>query len=247
MDDVEASALNGEINKKREMIINGNLRLVAKIAIEMSRAWPGIDVMDLIQEGNMALMRALEAYDPSKGKFTTLVGFSVRTAIMTYIKNSTGAVRLYKTTAQRKIFNKLVEIKEQYEQDGVSINEIATRFNTDPFVLEQILGSFTPIDINSITVESEEDKYIAKESLNIITDKIERFRKTLGERELVVFDENMYLGSKSLKDIGDFFGTTRSSMWNTKSRVLDKARKFFDLDDLKHIPLGEVGGELSKH
>lgn len=247
MTDVESAAIAGEMQAKRESIITGNLRLVAKIAIEMASAWPNVDVMDLIQEGNMALMRSIDFFDPAKGKFTTLVGFTVRTAIMTYIKDTTGAVRLYKTKAQRQIFNNLVAIKDQFQNEGVSIQELADKYKTDSFVLEQILGSFTPVDIGTIMDESPEDRYIQKESQQELLDKIARFRKTLSTRERLIFDETMYEGQKSLTDVGTSLGVTRSAIWNTKARILTKAAKFFSPDDQKLITVGDTGGTLSNH
>jgi RNA polymerase sigma factor (sigma-70 family) len=223
----------------KERLVNGTLKLVAKIAMQYAGHWPNFDVMDFIQEGNMALLRCIDAYDPNKGKFTSLVGVAVEFAIMYYIKNTTGALRLYKTESQRWIFNNLGRIKRQWEENLITLDEITKASGAPRQQVLMILNANSPGDLDSITIDSSEDEYIKKEAINELQKKIQSFRMTLTPRQRKVFDETMYYDERSLADVAADLKISRQAVWKLKETVFQKARQYFNKDDLKSIPKGE--------
>ena len=238
--DEESTRLVETIEERRLNLTHGNLRLVAKIAFEHAQLWQDFDVMDFIQEGNLALMRCVKFYKPERGSFTTYVGFSVRGAIMRFIKENTGSLRLFKTKGQRQVFNNMTAIRNKYLECGASLEELASEFDTTPADLELIFGSFQPVELDNLLSQSPEDELVQLEEVKILKDKIEAFRHTLSLPQLAVFDGSMYTGTRSLKEIGDEMGTNRKAVWMIKQRVMKKALDFFDLDDLKRIQVGDI-------
>jgi len=228
------------IEQEYDSLIHGNLKLVAKIASEHANLWPSFDIMDLIQEGNMALVKCVKSYKKERGSFPTFLGFCVRVAIMRYIKDNTGALRLYKTKSQRTIFNNLTTIYSKYKESGSSLSELADEFDVTVPDLELILGTYNPVDIESIKIDSPEDKMIVDEDVMVIRTRISDFRDTLTRAQKEVFDRTMYTGTESLQSCSVSMGTSRAAVWNIKRRILKKAVDFFTTADLKRIQTGEV-------
>ena len=90
--DLAARIARGD-TKAREIMITSNLRLVVKIAQEYSNL--GLSVLDLINEGNMGLMKAVERFDPSKGgKLSTYASWWIKQAIKRALANQSKTIRL---------------------------------------------------------------------------------------------------------------------------------------------------------
>jgi len=228
------------IKDEYNALIHGNLKLVAKIASEYANLWPKFDVMDFIQEGNMALMRCADFYKEDRGSFVTYLGQAVRISIMQFIKSNTGDLSLFKTKGQREVFNNLSKVLQKYQNEGVSLQDLSKEYGCTTQDLELIMGTYNPGAIEDVLIDSPESEYILDESVKLIRIKIQQFRKTLSKRQLVVFDDTMYTGTKSLEEVAKEIGISRQGVWDIKSRVLRKATEFFDLDDLKRISVGEV-------
>ena len=88
-------------------IISSHLRLVVRIAMDFQRRWMQ-NVMDLIQEGNVGLLRAVNKFDPDKGiKFSYYASFWIKAYILKFIMDNWRMVKIGTTQAQRKLFYNL--------------------------------------------------------------------------------------------------------------------------------------------
>ncbi|MCZ7583261.1 MAG: sigma-70 family RNA polymerase sigma factor [Deltaproteobacteria bacterium] len=99
-------------------LVTSNLRLVVKIAMEFQRAF--INLMDLIQEGNIGLMQAVAKFDPYKGvKLSSYAAWWIKAYILRYILNNWRMVKIGTTQAQRKLFFNLQKEKESWKRKAL--------------------------------------------------------------------------------------------------------------------------------
>ena len=242
MTDQEADTIYNNISQYRNRIIEGNLRLVVKVVIEIHRAWGNFDIMDLIQEGNVGLINAVDKFEVDKGiKFSTFASFVIRNDVLRFIKNNSSMVNIYKTDNQRKVLNNLSKIKTKLEANG--LQHVADEFDVPPEFIETAVNSNREVSVYDLDHAEEpslvdpgpEARMIKNEIQERLLNKITRFREKLDDRELVIFDENLYDGDKSLQDIATFFDISRERARQIKERVLEKARKHFSREDLTDL------------
>jgi RNA polymerase sigma-32 factor len=121
------SSKNEELRIK---LINHNLRLVAKIALEYRFAYSYL--MDLVQEGNIGLIKSVEKFDPFLGvPFASYAGQWIRAFILRFLINNAKLVKIGTTNSQRKMFFNLAKEKARLEAAGIEITDanIAEHFN----------------------------------------------------------------------------------------------------------------------
>ncbi|HRK02568.1 MAG TPA: sigma-70 family RNA polymerase sigma factor, partial [Oligoflexia bacterium] len=107
----------GDIDAAKRLV-QANLRLVVKIAMEYRSAYQNI--LDLVQEGNVGLMKAVSKYDPSKGaRLGYYASWWIRSYILKYILDNFRQVRVGTTAAQKKLFFHLMREKERLEAQGL--------------------------------------------------------------------------------------------------------------------------------
>ena len=95
-----------------------NLRIVVKIASEYHNTY--LNILDLIQEGNVGLLHAVKKYNPYKGtKFSTYASFWIRAYILKHIMDSWSLVKVGTTQGQRKLFYRLKDEKQRLEALGI--------------------------------------------------------------------------------------------------------------------------------
>jgi RNA polymerase sigma-32 factor len=107
---------HGDLDAARGLVL-ANLRLVVKIAMEYRRAWT--HVLDLIQEGNVGLLQAVQRYDPYLGvKLSSYAVYWIRAYVLKFLLDNIRLVRLGTTRAQRKLFFRLNKEKRELERQG---------------------------------------------------------------------------------------------------------------------------------
>jgi RNA polymerase sigma-32 factor len=106
----------GDVDAARSLVL-ANLRLVVKIAMEYRRAWT--HVLDLIQEGNVGLMQAVQRFDPYKGvKLSSYAVYWIRAYILKFLIDNIRLVRLGSSRAERKLFFRLNKERRALEAQG---------------------------------------------------------------------------------------------------------------------------------
>ena len=114
---VRALRETGDVEVAKKLVLH-NLRLVAKIAMEYRTAWQ--NVMDLIQEGNIGLMKAVSKYDPDKGsKLSYYASWWIKSYILKFILDHFRLVKVGTTNEQKKVFFNLMKEKAKLEAQGI--------------------------------------------------------------------------------------------------------------------------------
>ena len=228
-------------------LVTSNLRLVVKIALEFQRVWMQ-NLLDLIQEGNIGLMQAVQKFDPYKGvKFSYYASFWIKAYILKFIMDNWRLVKIGTTQAQRKLFFRLKKEKQRLVSEG---------FDPKPKLLSERLGvserEITDMDqrldrwevsldapikegsenerIQFIATQapSAETQVAEKEMGAIIREKVHSFKKHLNERELYILENRIFSDSPvTLQEIGERYGITRERVRQIEKSMIKKMRTHF--------------------
>jgi len=228
-------------------LITGNLRLVVKIAMEYQRAF--IQVMDLIQEGNIGLMQAVKKFNPYRGvKLSSYAAWWIKAYILRYILNNWRMVKIGTTQAQRKLFFNLQKERERLESHGFAATPqlIGERLDVpaDTVVeMEQRLGR---PDLSIDAPAGDDGKGSVGDLISgggdrqdqILADhqEIQRFREALAEFEFALSEKDAFIlhhrllaeDPLTLQEIGDHLGVTRERVRQLESRLMQKMRSFLE-------------------
>ncbi|RIK94754.1 MAG: RNA polymerase subunit sigma-70 [Proteobacteria bacterium] len=235
----------GDVEAARRLVL-ANLRLVVKIAMEYRRTWT--NVLDLIQEGNLGLMQAVQRFDPYQGvKLSSYAAYWIRAYILKYLLDNIRLVRLGTTRAQRKLFFRLNKEKRELERMGIEVEPrlIAERLDVtedDVIDMEQRLGqsdlSFdAPVredeggatfgDFIAHRGPSTEQSVADEELRRVFMEKVEEFAATLDERDRRIVEERILADEpKTLQEMGDEFGITRERVRQLEARVVSRLRDY---------------------
>jgi len=229
------------------VMVTANLRLVVKIALEFQRVWMQ-NLLDLIQEGNIGLMQAVQKFDPYKNvKFSYYASFWIKAYILKFIMDNWRLVKIGTTQGQRKLFFKLKKEKQKLieqgfdpkpkllsERLGVSEREIIDmdqRLDGWDVSLDAPLKDDSDterIDFINTDAESTEDQVAKKEIEALLHNKIEEFKKTMTTRELEIFERRIFADSPAtLQEIGDRYSISRERVRQVEKNIIKKLRDFF--------------------
>jgi RNA polymerase sigma-32 factor len=227
-------------------LITANLILVISISLRFKRVFQ--NVLDLIQEGNIGLLKAIHKYDPDFGvRFPTYATWWVRAYILKFMLDNIRLVRVGTTNVRRKLIHNLREEKKKLEDRGFTAGPklLAERFGAteqDVIDVQQSLESRdvsidAPItedsqaprsDFMATEEESVEEEVAKKELQEIIESKIKVFEKNLNEKELMILRERILNEEPvTLQEIGDRFDITREAVRQSEERLKKKLEEFF--------------------
>lgn len=228
-----------------QKLVISNLKLVVKIALEYYNTY--LNILDLIQEGNVGLMHAVKKYNPYKGtKFSTYASFWIRAYILKYIMDTWSLVKVGTTQSQRKLFYRLNKEKQKLEALGVfpapqllastldvkegDVEDMEKRLSYTDVSLESKLfdeGDDTILDTIK-SGENVEEIVAEKEKQLLLAERINLFKTTLNEKELFVF-ENRIMAEEplTLQDIGEKFNISRERVRQIENKVLKKFKEKF--------------------
>lgn len=228
-----------------QLLILSNLRLVVKIAYDYLRS--GFHVLDLIQEGNVGLMRAIQDYDPYRGvKFSSYASHWIKAYIRSFILSNWSLVKIGTTKAQRTLFYRLQKEKSKLEALGLPAGPkfLAERLDLkekDVIDMSQRLKS-KDVSLNAPLRSDEQDSdsliQLLKDErtgadIQLAEDEIRRefsnrldaFEKTLSGKELIVFRERLRSEEpKTLQEIGDIYQISRERIRQIEARVMEKLK-----------------------
>src|SRR5262245_54528552 len=240
-------------------LVTSNLRLVVRVARSFRHAAPNL--RDLIQEGNLGLLQAIERFDPDVGvRLPTYAGWWIRAYILKYLLDNVRLVRVGTTNARRKLLHNLRQEKQKLEAQGFEVGPklLAERFGAteeDVRDVEQALGS-RDVSLDAPVGEDGErtrgdvipsgapsvEAEVARRELQERTEAaIAKFRQGLGERELAILDERILSDEpKTLQALGDRFGTTREAVRQAEARLMTRLKTHLRdvLGDLAQVQIG---------
>ena len=231
-----------------ERLAVSNLRLVVKIAMSYYNTY--LNILDLIQEGNVGLLHAVKKYNPYKGtKFSTYAQFWIRAYILKYLMDSWSLVKVGTTQSQRKLFFRLNKEKRRLEALGLypapkliastlqvkeeDVVEMQTRLSCNDVYLEAPLtdeGTDTMMDMLAID-EDLEETVSEKETFDLMAEAVMAFRTTLNEREACILDDRLMAEKpRTLEEIGARFHISRERVRQIEQKVLKKGKASFNGD-----------------
>ncbi|HVN95925.1 MAG TPA: RNA polymerase factor sigma-32 [Syntrophorhabdaceae bacterium] len=228
-----------------QKLVMSNLKLVVKISLEYYNTY--LNILDLIQEGNVGLLHAVKKYNPYKGtKFSTYASFWIRAYILKYIMDSWSLVKVGTTQSQRKLFYGLNKEKRKLEALGIfpapkllagnldvkeeEVEEMQRRLAYTDVSLETPIHSESDDTIMDLmkTGENVEEIVADKEKDEIIVSRVKDFKETLSDKELYVFEHRILSEEPlTLQEIGDHFGISRERARQIENKVLKKFKDRF--------------------
>lgn len=228
-----------------QKLVMSNLKLVVKIALEYYSTY--INILDLIQEGNVGLLHAVKKYNPYKGtKFSTYSSFWIRAYILKYIMDSWSLVKIGTTQSQRKLFYRLNKEKQKLEALGIfpAPKLLASTLDVKEEEVEDMQKRLAYADVSMETPihdegddtimdmmrsdENVEEIVAKKEKDTIIVSRVREFKKTLKEKELYIFDHRILSEEPlTLQEIGAHFNISRERARQIENKVIKKFKERF--------------------
>ena len=228
-------------------LVTSNLRFVVKVAYEY-RSY-GIKMSDLIQEGNIGLMKAVQKFDPDKGiRLISYAVWWIRAYIQNYVLKNWSLVKLGTTQAQRRLFFALARTRRELEKLGaaegnvVNAEEIARKLNvkaSEVREMEQRMGGrdlsldapmsedgdATHLDFVESEGASAVDEVADKQEADLTRERIRKALTRLDPRERFIIEHRVMGDSEmTLSELGEHFGFSRERARQLEIRAKDKLK-----------------------
>jgi RNA polymerase sigma-32 factor len=236
---------HGDLDAARRLVL-ANLRLVVKIAMEYRRAWT--NTLDLIQEGNLGLLQAVQRFDPDQGvKLSSYGAYWIRAYILKYILDNIRMVRIGRSRAERKLFFRLNKEKRQLEREGFQPEPrlLAERLDVseeDVTGMEQRLAQ-SELSLNApahreadggelldfvpALAASAEQAVGDSEMREMFLRKVREFAEDCDEREQRILAQRLLAEEpRTLQELGEEFGVSRERVRQLEARLMQRLSEF---------------------
>ena len=248
-----AKDIDNSIPEAKEKFINANYRLVVSIAKKYRKE--NVDMLDLIQAGNIGLIKAVEKYDYKKGfKFSTYATWWIKQSITRYIDDCENTIRIPVHLHQRINFikRKKQELSNELQREP-SLDELAEVCDMEPDKVLEILKRDKNVVSLDTPIKEDEDSYLVEfipsdanlddvvihevEQKNL-REKIDELLTGLNDQEQKVLRMRFGLDDddpKTLEEIGKVFGVTRERIRQIEAKAIRKLRHPSRLKQLKNF------------
>jgi RNA polymerase primary sigma factor len=249
-----ASRVRRGDKRARERMINANLRLVVKISYDYANF--GMPLLDLINEGNIGLMKAVERFNPKKGaKLSTYAALWIRQSIRRALSNQSKTIRLpvHIVDKVHKLHRASIELTEKLGREP-SDDELAERLGMAPAKVTQLRTyGVTPASLDAPIGDEDDSRFsdivqdegamTPYELLRVKTmrQEIRQHLKHLTPREAEILTMRYGLDGKeprTLDDVGKKFKVTRERIRQIQEIALGKLRRSVDASD-NGSPIGK--------
>lgn len=227
-------------------IISSHLRLVVRVAMDFQRRWMQ-NVLDLIQEGNVGLMRAVNKFDPDKGiKFSYYATFWIKAYILKFIMDNWRMVKIGTTQAQRKLFYNLNKerqklISQGFDPDektlsealGVSVEQVVEmqqRLDTSDLSLDMPTNGddnsgSTKLDFLPALTAGVENSFASEELSDLVRYSLKDLLPDLSDKELFILEHRLLTDDPvTLREIGEKYHVSRERIRQLEARLLQKLK-----------------------
>ncbi len=239
----------GDIDVAKKLVL-ANLRLVVKIAMEYRYAYSNI--MDLIQEGNIGLMKAVSKYNPEKGaKLSYYASWWIKSYILKFILDNFRLVKIGTTNEQKKLFYNLLKEKNRLKSMGISpdvkmISENLGVSEKSVKLMDKRLGERggevsldKPVNVHSesratlgdmISDTNDvgiEEELADRQGLELLQEHLNDFMEGLKERDREIFKKRLLSEVQpSLQSIADEYGVSRERIRQIEERLMGKLKVY---------------------
>ena len=238
-------------------LVTSNLMQVVRVALSFRRA--ARNLLDLVQEGNLGLLAAIERFDPELGvRLPTYAAWWIRAYIVKFLLDNVRLVRVGTTNARRKLLRNLRQEKSRLSALGFDVGpkmladhfkvseedvlDVERALHSQDVSLDAPLGDDeerTRGELMADSAPTVEEDVARRELQDKVKAAIDRFRVGLNDREKVILEERLLSEDPvTLQAIGERFGTTREAVRQAETRLMARLRE--------HLK-SEIGGVESIH
>ncbi|MFC5216883.1 RNA polymerase sigma factor [Streptomyces coerulescens] len=245
--DLDRLVVMGRMAKRR--LIEANLRLVVSVAKRY--VGRGLTMLDLVQEGNLGLIRAVEKFDYARGyKFSTYATWWIRQAMSRALADQARTIRVPVHVVE--LINRVVRVQRRMLQERgyePTPDEVADHLDLPPERVSEVLrlaqepvslhapvGEEDDVALGDLIEDGDATSPVESAAFLLLREHLEAVLSTLGERERKVVQLRYGLADgrpRTLEEIGRIFGVTRERIRQIESKTLNKLRDHAFADQLR--------------